>query len=91
MKSQNTGKVTKYSKLEGQQRQLFVPPRIQGMMAGAQYAFQLADGSIGLLYESGREQTRDIGNQIVAIEDFPNFFSIVTFVEEGILPVGFRS
>ena len=72
--------------LKGQQRLLFVPPKIQGMLSGSRYAFQGANGDIGLVYESGNEQTR--GAQDYDINDFLDYFNIVTFVQEGIIPHG---
>ena len=69
----------RYSKLVGGQKNYLCPPNATGMMTGTKYAYQSSDGSITLVYEDDTTATRPATQEIAA---FPDYFSIVAYVQE---------
>ena len=70
----------KYQKLEGDQAFYIVPPNINAMMTGVQYAAQDKSGTITLTYTDGETESADCSD--LDINDIENgIFGITSLVQ----------
>ncbi len=73
-----------YSKLRGEKVNWLVPPQMQAMISGVQYAKQGRDGIITLTYCDGTEESRPCDKDMV--QAFDGFLPVVSFVQAGRQP-----
>lgn len=73
----------RWETLEGDQCYYRTPSfPVEAMMTATKWARQGRDGAITLCYLGGEEESRLTPDQ-PDIDDFPNYFAIVSWVQEG--------
>lgn len=68
-----------YSKLEEGAVNVLCPPNVVGMMTGTYRASQQRNGNVTLLYRDGTTKTAKSDTDIM---DFPDYFSVVAYVQD---------